>query len=94
MSKLPTSSLVSVVEELSLTTISVRWSDPCMGRYDSQIWGIASAPSDGVCALSGKPIRRGDSIFRPRVSRAYTPVNRHGMILASAVACSLEEPSC
>jgi hypothetical protein len=94
MPNLPTPSQVSVVEKLSTTTISVRWSDPCEGRYESQIWGMGSAPSDAVCELSGKAIRRGDPIFRPRVSRTYAPVNRHRMILASAVACSLEEPSC
>ena len=94
MPNLPTPSQVSVVEKLSSTTISVRWSDPCMGRYESQIWGIGSAHSDAVCALSGKAIHRGDPIFRPRVSRTYAPVNRHRMILASVVACALEEASC
>lgn len=94
MPNLPTPSRFSVVEKLSTTTISVRWSDPCMGRYESQIWGIGSAPADAVCALSGKAIRRGDSIFRPRVSRTYVPVNRHRMILASAVGSFPEEPSC
>ncbi|MCX5544786.1 SDR family oxidoreductase [Paraburkholderia sp. CNPSo 3076] len=42
MPNLPTPSQVSVVEKLSSTTISVRWSDPCMGRYESQI-GVSSA---------------------------------------------------
>jgi hypothetical protein len=77
---------VSVVEKLSSTTISIRWSDPCLGHYANQIWGIGLAQADAVCVLSGKPIHRGDSIFRPRVHRSHTPLNRHRMILASAVA--------
>ncbi|MGY6127131.1 DUF3331 domain-containing protein (plasmid) [Paraburkholderia strydomiana] len=48
---------------------------------------------DTVCVLSGKPIRRGDSIFRPRVYRLQVPLNRHRMILASAVAVFPEKPS-
>ncbi|WP_081771835.1 DUF3331 domain-containing protein [Paraburkholderia nodosa] len=90
----PTPSQVSVVEKLSSTTISVRWSDPCLGHYESQIWGVGLAQADAVCVLSGKPIRRGDPIFRPRVNRTHAPINRHRMILASAVRCSPGEPSC
>ncbi|CAM2155346.1 DUF3331 domain-containing protein [Pararobbsia alpina] len=79
---------VSVVEKLTSTTISVRWSDPCLGHYESQVWGIGLAQMDAVCVLSGKPIHSGDSIFRPRVNRTHIPINRHRMMLASAVACT------
>ncbi|MDR5759497.1 DUF3331 domain-containing protein [Caballeronia sp. LZ035] len=77
---------VSVVEKLSSTTISICWSDPCLGHYASQIWGMAVARMEAICMLSGKPIHRGDSIFRPRAYGARVPVNRHRMILASAVS--------
>ena len=77
---------ISIVEKLSSTTISIRWSDPCLGHYADQIWGIGLARADSICVLSGKPIRRGDSIFRPRAYRSEVPLNRHRMILASAVA--------
>jgi len=53
--------------------------------------GLARA--DAICVLSGKPIRRGDSIFRPRVYGSQVPVNRHRMILASAVSGLLHRPS-
>ncbi|MDR5836099.1 DUF3331 domain-containing protein [Caballeronia sp. LZ034LL] len=77
---------VSVVEKLSPTTISICWSDPRLGHYASQIWGMAVARIEAVCMLSGKPIRRGDSIFRPRAYGSRVPINRHRMILASAVS--------
>nr|WP_277394734.1 DUF3331 domain-containing protein [Paraburkholderia caledonica] len=84
---------VSIVEKLSSTTISVCWSDPCSGHCAAQVWGICVARVDAVCVLSGRPIRRGDSIFRPRVYRSQVPLNRHRMILASAVAGFPEKPS-
>ena len=84
---------VSVVEKLSSTTISIRWSDPCLGHYASQIWGISVARADAICVLSGKAIRRGDAIFRPRAYGSQVPVNRHRMILASAVSSDLRETS-
>ncbi|WP_086973700.1 DUF3331 domain-containing protein [Caballeronia glebae] len=77
---------VSVLEKLSSTTISVRWSDPCSGHYASQIWGAATARASSICVLSGEPIRRGDLIFRPRAYGAQAPMNHHRMILASVIA--------
>jgi hypothetical protein len=84
---------ISIVEKLSTTTISIRWSDPCLGHYANQIWGIGLARTDAICVLSGKPIRRGDSVFRPRVYQSQEPINRHRMILASAVSGFLQRSS-
>jgi len=77
---------VSVLEQLTPTTLSVYWSDPCLGRYADQVWRIGLAPLDSFCVLTGRSIRRGDSVFRPRVRGSYSPANRHRMILASAVS--------
>jgi hypothetical protein len=84
---------VSILEKLSSSTISVRWSDPCLGHYGNQLWGIGSARTDAICALSGKRIRRGDPVFRPRAYGSQVPTNRHRMILASAVSNCFENPS-
>ncbi|MEM5365304.1 DUF3331 domain-containing protein [Paraburkholderia azotifigens] len=84
---------ISIVEKLSSTTISIRWSDPCLGHYANQIWGIGLARADAICVLSGKPIRRGDSVFRPRAYRSQVPVNHHRMMLASAVSGYLQRAS-
>lgn len=84
---------ISIVEQLSPRRISISWSDPCMGHYTDQIWRIGLAQADAVCMLSGVPIRRGDSIFRPRVQRSHVPINHNRMILASAVARLFRDPS-
>jgi len=84
---------ISVVEKLSSTTISVCWSDPCLGHYANQIWGMGSARGDAICVLSGKRIRRGDPIFRPRAYGSQLPINRDRMILASAVSGLCQRPS-
>jgi hypothetical protein len=84
---------LSIVEKLSPSTISIRWSDPCLGHYESQIWGIGLARADAICVLSGQAIRRGDSIFRPRAYGSHVPINRHRMILASVVAGFFHDPS-
>ncbi|WP_227246299.1 DUF3331 domain-containing protein [Paraburkholderia caribensis] len=54
---------LSILEKLSASTISIRWSDPCLGHYESQIWGIGLSRADTTCALSGQPIRRGIRYF-------------------------------
>ena len=79
-------SRVSVLEQLSSKSLSVYWSDPCLGRYADQVWRIGLAPLDSFCVLTGRSIRRGESVFRPRVRGSYSPANRHRMILASAVS--------
>jgi hypothetical protein len=52
-------------------------------------WRIGTASSSGICALSGRPIRRGDRIFRP-----MRPTSRHpnfgDMILAAAIDSAYE----
>ncbi|MBY4830561.1 DUF3331 domain-containing protein [Burkholderia dolosa] len=77
---------ISLVEQLSPTTISISWSDACMGHYTDQIWRIGLAHAEAVCMLSGVSIRPGDSVFRPRVQRSHVPINHDRMILAAAVA--------
>ncbi|WP_429256640.1 DUF3331 domain-containing protein [Paraburkholderia sp. GAS334] len=47
---------------------------------------MLSARSSGRCALSGKPIRGGDAIYRPRSRGRDMPSNGREMILASELA--------
>jgi hypothetical protein len=89
----PSPSHVSIVEKLSPTTISIRWSDPCLVHYASQIWSVGIARADAICVLSGEPIRRGDPIYRPRARGSHMPINHHRMILASVVAGFSDSPS-
>jgi hypothetical protein len=75
----------SVLEVLSDNALSVCLSDPQAGRYAEQVWRSGFARCKARCALSGKPIVRGDRVFRP--GRSFIcPANSGCMILASSVA--------
>jgi len=76
---------IAVVEWLSPATISVSWSDSCTGRYAEQIWCSGLARVGSVCALTGRAVRRGDRIFRPRIRQMRVPGNRDQVILAEAI---------
>jgi hypothetical protein len=75
---------IAIVERLTARTLSVYWSDPCLGHYEDQIWRSGLARADSHCVLTGIRIYRGDSIYRPRLFGTYRPANSHRMILASA----------
>ncbi|MPW24029.1 DUF3331 domain-containing protein [Paraburkholderia sp. CNPSo 3157] len=81
----PRPTRISVVERLSSETVSVCWSDARMGRYAEQIWRLGRARTDSFCLLTGRQIRYGDRIFRPRTEQGYLTVDHNRMILACAV---------
>jgi len=81
---------ISVMERLSLYTISVSWSDSCSGRYAEQIWCRSRARVPSICALTGRAIQRGDPVFRPRGSDVCLPANRQRMILAATVQSCID----
>ncbi|MFP3556161.1 DUF3331 domain-containing protein [Paraburkholderia sp. SIMBA_049] len=83
---------ISIVERLSSVTLSICWSDATSGYFGEQVWRMGLAHVHSVCALSGLPIRIGDSVFRPWVCETRTPANGHRMILASSVHISLTGP--
>jgi hypothetical protein len=76
---------VSIVEKLSSKTLSVSWSDARTGRCSEQIWRFGRARFDSRCVVSGKPIRRGEAVFRPQSDGVIHPATRYHMILASSV---------
>ncbi|SIT48403.1 conserved hypothetical protein [Paraburkholderia ribeironis] len=76
---------IMVVDRLSTCTISVSWSDPCVGRYTEQIWCSGRANAAAICALTGRAINRGDRVFRPRTREWRVPPNCHQMILAATI---------
>ena len=77
---------VRLLECTSDRTVLIEWSSPTGCRYGEQIWTRATATAAGVCALSGKPVTRGDAVFRPR-----RPLNSGGNALAMILATEIDE---
>lgn len=75
---------VKIVDRPSSTTATVSWSDPTSGYYGDQVWRSGVARGEGVCAVSGQLICRGDAVYKPRVCR-LAPANAHAMILSSVI---------
>lgn len=75
---------VRVLEVTSALTITVSWGDAQGGHYGSQIWRLRRAPFRGRCALTGRPIQIGDSIYRPLLGD-MPPLNADAMISATSI---------
>jgi hypothetical protein len=79
----PRTFTVTVVEELPNSLFALRWHDPTLCYYGEQVWVPSRARSLGRCALSGKHISLGDSVYRPQTRARAKPLNLDAMILAS-----------
>jgi hypothetical protein len=75
---------VRVTGRPSSTTATVVWRDSTSGCYEDQIWRGVVARTSGVCAVTGRRIRRGDRVYRPRATRP-APTNANAMILSDVV---------
>lgn len=75
---------IRVIDRPSPITATISWIDPTVCRYEEQTWRELSARTDGRCAISGKPITRGDAVYQP-VTIAQVPLNAHAMILSSVI---------
>jgi hypothetical protein len=76
---------VAIVDLLTPGLIAVSWQTPTQGRYGYQTWRKTVALHDGICALTGKNIKQGDAVFRPKSGTGRRPVNWDEMILVAAV---------
>ncbi|KAG8152526.1 DUF3331 domain-containing protein [Burkholderia catarinensis] len=76
---------VVIVRRISVSAISVSWSDACLGKSTEQIWSRGFADGAAVCALTGRCIDRGDPVFRPHAGDARVPASRALTILAATV---------
>lgn len=74
---------VRVIDRPSPTIAIVAWSDPTLCCYGDQTWQAGVARRAGICAASGKPIRRGTEVYKPRCKPM--PANAYAMILATVV---------
>lgn len=75
---------VRILDRPSKNTAIVSWFDPTVCRYGDQPWRASRARHPGTCAMTGRSIRRGDPVYRPRTVRPC-PLNANAMILASCV---------
>ncbi|WP_180735325.1 DUF3331 domain-containing protein [Paraburkholderia sp. PGU19] len=77
---------IRLLEFPSERTVLIEWSSPTGCRYGEQTWMRATATAAGVCVLSGKPVIRGNPIFRPSC-----PKNSVGNALAMILATEIDE---
>jgi hypothetical protein len=75
---------VHPVERLTPRTVTVDWCEPGACHYTEQTWVAGAANRSGHCAVTGKVIRRGDPIYRPRPTRPPTQ-NAAAMIAAEQI---------
>lgn len=82
---------VTLLERLSSRQLTVDWRDATSCRYCEQYWTIGVAKRNGICALSGSSIERGDTIFHPQCSprTKAKPTNKQAMMLESAVNAAM-----
>jgi hypothetical protein len=78
-----------VVERSDERDIIISWQDPTRGHVGEQRWRFGTASTSGICALSGRPIRRGDFVFRPMRPTSRRP-EFGDMILAAAIDSAYE----
>lgn len=81
--QVPASARIEIVERCSDTLVTVSYRDATTGRYGEQVWRLIRARGQGICALSGNPIRRGDPVYRPYVRGRHLPANANWMVLPS-----------
>ncbi|PRY04463.1 DUF3331 domain-containing protein [Paraburkholderia sp. BL25I1N1] len=81
---------IKILGRSGVRSATISWCDPTMCNYPDQVWEMKVAARPGTCALSGSAIRRGDSVFRPRCSRAR-PANATAMIHAGLVNKALSD---
>lgn len=76
--------IIKIIERPTNSTLVVHWTDPGKCLYGYQIWRRTRATRRGYCALSGKPVRKHDVIFRPSWMKSE-PQNSGEVILEAAV---------
>jgi Domain of unknown function (DUF3331) len=86
------SAVVTFVERFSAKSVSITWRDSTAANYCEQLWIRRIARSQGVCAITGNSIVRGDAVYGPAGRTAARPANAAQMVLAEAIE-DLEGPA-
>jgi hypothetical protein len=79
------STRVTFVERFTAKSVSITWRDATAANYSEQLWIRRIARSNGVCALTGAAIVRGDAVYSPAGRTAMRPANCAQMVLATAL---------
>ncbi|WP_082721788.1 DUF3331 domain-containing protein [Burkholderia sp. RF2-non_BP3] len=74
---------VSFVDRVSATEVTIAWRDSTHCSYGDQAWHATRARASGVCVISGRPVRIGDTVYQPH--GRPRPLNAGAMILAPAL---------
>lgn len=75
---------VQVLERPTSSTVLVQWRSTARCHYGDQLWIRGVAKRTGACALSGRPVARGDRVYYPRHGRGRQS-NALAMILAAYI---------
>ncbi|RQS65995.1 DUF3331 domain-containing protein [Burkholderia sp. Bp8963] len=75
---------IGVLERPAPDCVMISWCDACTGHYGYQKWRLFTTRRRGACALSGRPIEIGDSVYAPQLLGS-TPGNAGAMILADCL---------
>ncbi|MCA8412307.1 MAG: DUF3331 domain-containing protein [Burkholderia multivorans] len=75
--------LFVAVLEVDDDSLLVRWVESGRCHYGEQRWRLRTAVQPGRCAISGRPIAPGESVFRP--VRRPVPANGDEMICPASV---------
>ncbi|WP_429359553.1 DUF3331 domain-containing protein [Paraburkholderia sp. GAS32] len=81
---------VRVIDKPTAQTLTESWRDALSGHYGHQTWRLAIARKSGTCVLTGRPIARGDAVYRPR-GGATPPNNAGAMITADGIGFAVAE---
>lgn len=82
---------VRILEIASERTITVSWCDSLSGRYGFQTWRRRTAQTPGTCVLTGRPIVKGEAVYRPLHSE--TPPRNAEAMIAADCAAQWQEPA-
>lgn len=75
---------VRVIERSTDTRLTLAYRDPSRCAYGDQEWYLTRARRSGVCAVTGREIRRGEEVYRPRPMRPQA-LNADAMIHSFAL---------
>jgi Domain of unknown function (DUF3331) len=81
---------IHVLERSTATRMTLAWRDPLRCAYGDQHWFLTRARLPGVCAISGRKIRRGENVYRPWPTRPRA-LNSGAMIHAAALEARAQE---